>query len=165
MDSTLSVLGQQALGLDKLNQSYLKTTSEHLQSNLHPLSELNSISIASSVAINRVYESAVNDIENLYRKVADEKVENNPNSEIESLDKEFLEDFIKYCKQFGSILNTLNSSAIWVVLQKIVIIHGLYVIALGIAGDSDTNPIDNPDIAPIEERNECNEEHSCNEDI
>lgn len=158
--STLGILGQPAIGLEKLNQSYLKTASERLQLDLHSPLGLNSISIASSVAIKGVYESAVNDIENIYRKV-----ENNPDLDIELSDKEFIEEFIKYCKQVGSMLNTLNSSAIWDVLQKIVIIHGLYMIALSIAGGSETNHIDNPDIQPIEERNSSEEKHDYEIDV
>lgn len=159
-NSTLGVLGQQAIGFEKLNQSYLKTVSGHLRSDLHSLSGLDSISMASSVAIKGIYESAVNDIENLYKEVVDEKVENNPDLDIELSDKEFLEEFIMYCKRIGSMLNTLNSSVIWDILQKIVVIHSLYSMITGTTDGYEINEIDNLDITPIEERNEYKEEEN-----
>jgi len=165
-NSTLGILGQQAIEFkrfEKMNQPYLKAASEHLRSDLHSLSGLDSISMASSVAIKGIYESAVNDIENLYKEVVDEKVENNPDLDIELSDKEFLEEFIRYCKRIGSMLNTLNSSVIWDILQKIVVIHSLYSMITGTTDGSEINQIDNLDITPIEERNEYKEEENLPE--
>lgn len=157
-------LRQHAMGVERLNQSYLKSISERFQTDFHALSGAYSASMISSVAIKRVYESAVKDIEILYKEFADEKVENNPDSGIEQSDKEFLEEFIRYCKQVGSMLNTLNSASVWDILQKIATIYTIYSMITGATGGSETNYIGTPDIAPIEEKNEYNEEKNLSEE-
>lgn len=162
-NSTFNSLKNSVIDFEKINPINLNIESLGIDSD---------VLLESSVSIKGIYDSAVNDIEYLYKRAAEGKVSDDHNFDDELTDKEFLEVFVRYCKQIGSLLNTLNNSIVWDVLQKIVVIHSIYTMLFGFGNDREINNIDNPEIAPIEDKTECDnvddlpsEEDNYNRDI
>lgn len=155
----LEALKQLSLQSKNLYQSNFDIIAKGLQLNRHPLPKPYAASMLSSLSIKEIYESAVHDLEELYEDVLDEE---NFESDIDNSVKQFLQEFIAYCKKIRPLLNTLNTPALWDLLHKIATVLTIYSFISGMVSNSEAD-CDIDDVKPIEEQKEYDNEIQDNQ--
>ena len=118
--------------------------------NFDSITESSNASIFSSLPITEIYESTIEDFKNLYEAV---EMEKQADTDVIEPIREFLRDFIAYCKKFRSLLNTLNSEKFWGLLHKAATLYTIYIAIISIISSvSGTDNGYNNDGEQIEEQ-------------
>ncbi|MED0666059.1 hypothetical protein P4T04_06970 [Bacillus badius] len=140
------VINQQESFAKRLAQIPVNSISQQMKIELQSFPKLN---IASNITAIPTYRTIIEDLEHLYEDVRDKEDIGDHTSDIDTAEIiDFLKEFIIHCKKVGSVLNTLNSPALWDFLQKVATIYTIYTAIIGgINSDStDMNQMYKPEL-------------------